>query len=434
MKILIYMRPNSEDFLTRLAREIDPECEITKICDFKNHGDIWCGQYLYQNKSKDDISEDVLADIRLRCRFLRKQKVDFAYMLIKRYYYGIKKIFSDIKPDVVLAQLPDNYCMDIIQRVALEMDVTLINMVGEFIKGYSRMTLRGEYIYTRESSISEAKKVVDYLLDKEYTGNYAKDVGNSSKQHAKRFIRRKLIENLYYPLKKRLEGDKYNYHYNTLFYKGMSLSQVVSKKIDSLFVDIKDLSFDKSCVYVPLHVYPEATVDYYCKNIQLALYEDYMVDLLKKSDADVTLIVKEHPAMYGARNSKFYYELKTIKNVVLVNPYIDSNYILSNVDYVLTFSGSVGVEALIRKKVVFTLIDNYYSNLSPNAHGIERIKKEMLNYRYTEYDPEIFMKDLLEGLMDAQLGGQSTLSSSEVEKMGAIMRKYYDSHPVQTLY
>lgn len=435
MKILLYIRPNSDDFLTRLAKVIEPNCNVIKLCDFRGYGDIWCGNFLYQSDSYGiDIPKELLEDIRLRCRFLRKQKIELAYSLIRKYSRGIRDVFEKEKPELVLAQIPDNYCMDIIQRESLSRKITVINMVGEFIKGYSRLTLRGEYIHTRNASDEEAKNVLEFLLDKNYVANYAKNLGESHKQHRKIMARRKLIETFYYPIKKLIEKDKYNYHYNTMYYKGIKIKDVISDRIDNLFIELDELELNDEYIYVPLHVYPEATVDYYGPDPQCALYEDYMVDVLSNSDPNIKLLVKEHPAMYGARPSEFYYRLSQIRNVFLVNPYTNSNMILDRVKYVLTFSGSVGVEALIRRKVVYTLINNYYSDLSPNARKIERITDDLVKVEYEEYDNIVFMKALLEGLMDAQLGGQSTLSDSEIDKMGKIMRNYYYTRPVQEIY
>ena len=433
MKILIYMRPNSELFLTNLAKAIDKDCSIYKICDFKGYGDYWCGKALYLNEKDTSFSNDIMENIRLRCRFLRSIDKELAYSLIQKYTHGIREIFNKQKPDLVLAQIPDNYCMDIIQRIAVEHGSTLIHVIGEFIKGYSRLSLRGEYIYTREATLDEAKKVVKFLLDKSYIANYAKDLGNTRLAHSKHYLRRKLIEDYYYPMVKRFKGDKYNYHFNTIYYRNTRLTDYVSDKIDALFTDLEDINFDNTCIYVPLHVYPEATVDYYGDNPKFALYEDYMVNLLAKSDPSVRLLVKEHPAMFGGRNAKFYKTLKCIKNVVLVHPYINSNLILNKVKYVLTYSGSVGIEALIRDKVVFTLIDNYYSGLSPNAHRINRIDKTLLDYKYQEYDPVVFMRDLLCGLMDAKMGNQSNLASSDIERMAFYIKRYYKSRPVQNI-
>ncbi len=332
-----------------------------------------------------------------------------------------------------MGQLPDNYCMDIIQRIAVDNNVTIINMIGEFISGYCRMTLRGERINTRNASFDEARMVLKELLDKDYKSNYSNALGHTFKKHLYYFYRRKLIESIYYPMKKHLKNDPMNYHYNTFIFKGLRRKDVVNKDIEKLFTHIDQIVDFSKCIYIPLHCYPEATVDYYGENPAFALYEELMLRLVKESDKCVTLLIKEHPAMYGARAISFYKRLKSYGNVVLLNPYDNSNYVLSKVKYVLVFSGSVGIEAVIRNKVVYNITDNYYSDLSPNIHKIERIDNKLLNLDYIPYDNVRFMQQLLCGLMNVKMGNQSNLLSSDIAGMGKYMKEYYENHPKQIL-
>lgn len=433
MRILLYTRPNSEEFLRNLAREVSSDCELFEISDFKGHGDIWSGNFLNGKQDMILFDDAIHENIRLRCRLLRSLQVETAYRLIDKYSFFVHTVFEKFKPDLVLSQLPDNYCMDIIQRVALMKGIVCASMIDEFISGYSRLSLRGERIKIRESSAEEAENIIKQLTDKDYKSVYATDVGNTYHKHIKYIIRRKLIESFYYPLKKKMEGDPWNYHYNTTYYKGTHISEIVNKSIENIFVHIKDIQVDTNCIYVPLHCYPEATVDYYGDDPKYALYEDFMLDVVKNTDQSIRLLIKEHPAMYGARKISFYKKLNEMDNVVLLHPYDNSNEVLKKCKYVLVFSGSVGVEAVIRKKVLFTLTSNYYSDLSPNIHPVSRLSSELLDIEYNPFDNVIFMRNLLDGLMDCRLGDQAHLQQSDIKEMGIYVRKYYESMPLQKL-
>lgn len=433
MRILIYTRPNSEEFLQKLAREVSSDCDLFEISDFKGHGNIWAGNYLNGKQSMILFDDATHENIRLRCRFLRSLRVETAYQLIDKYSFFVHTVFENFKPDLVLSQLIDNYCMDIIQRVALMKGIVLASMTGEFISGYSRLSLRGERIKIRESSAEEAENVIKQLTSKDYKAVYATDVGNTYHKHVKYMIRRKLIESLYYPLKKKMEGDPWNYHYNTIYYKGAHISEIVNKNIENMFVHIKDIQVDANCIYLPLHCNPETTVDYYGDDPKYALYEDFMLDVVKNADQRIRLLIKEHPAMYGARKISFYKKLNAMDNVVLLHPYDNSNEVLKKCKYVLVFSGSVGVEAVIRKKILFTLTNNYYSDLSPNIHHVSRLSSELLDIDYSPFDNVIFMKNLLDGLMDCTLCDQAHLLQSDIKEMGAYIRKYYESMPLQEI-
>ena len=433
MKILLYTRPNTEIFLHRLAHAVDNSCELYEISDFKGHGDVWAGQYLNGEQKLNLFDENTHENIRLRCRFLRSLEKETAYELINKYSYFVNFVFNNFHPDMVLAQLPDNYCMDVIQRVAIKKNVFLASMVGEFIKSYSRLTLRGERVDIRKASREEAECVTKELLDKAYKPFYSKRVGNTYWRHMLYIARRKLIESFYYPLKKIVEHDPWNYHYNTLYYRGTKISDIVSKKAEDLFKHIQDLEVDDTCIYVPLHCSPEATVDYYGDDPRYALYEDFMYLIAKTADEGVRLLIKEHPAMYGARKIAFYQKMTSVKNVTLIHPYDNSNEVLNKCKFVLVFSGSIGVEAAIRDKVIFTLTSNYYSDLSPNIHLVKKITKDLLDTEYIPYDEVRFMQDMMNGLMDAKLGPQSAMDTSDTEAMGKYIRKYYESRPKQHL-
>lgn len=433
MRILLYTRPNSEQFLTTLAKDIDPAAQLYSISDFKGHGDIWAGKYLKEKNELDLFENDIYENIRLRCRFLRSLQKDTAYRLIRKYAYFVNQVFENFKPDMVLSQLPDNYCMDVIQRLAVLKSITLISMTGEFIHGYSRLTLRGERIDVREVSREEAQKVTDELLDKMYKPFYAENLGNTYKKHIKYIVRRKLIETFYYPLKKIQEGDPWNYHYNTIYYRGKKVSDIVNKKAEKLFTHISDLQDSENYIYVPLHCYPEATVDYYGDDPQFSLYEDFMIKVASEADKEIRLLIKEHPAMYGARSIDFYQKISRIDNVTLLHPYDNSNEVLNRCKYVLVFSGSVGVEAVIRNKVIFTLTSNYYSDLSPNIYLVKKLTADLLEKEYIPYDGVQFMQDMMCGLMDGKLGGQAGLIESDTKIMSNYIKKYYEKHPKQKL-
>lgn len=433
MKTLLYTRPTSEVFLRKLARAVDNSCEVYEISDFKGRGDVWAGQYLNSEQKLNLFDENTHENIRLRCRFLRSLKKEKAYKLIDKYSYFVNLVFDNFHPDMVLSQVPDNYCMDIIQRVAIEREVFLASVAESFINSYSRLTLRGERIDVRKASREEAERVTKDLLGKAYKPFYSKRLGKTYWRHMYFIVRRKLIESFYYPLKKIIENDPQNYHYNTLYYHGVKISDVVSKSAESLFKHVRDLNVDDTCIYVPLHCSPEATVDYYGDDPKYALYEEFMYHIAKTADEGIHLLIKEHPAMYGARKIAFYRKMASLKNVTLIDPYDNSNEILNKCKYVLVFSGSVGVEAAIRDKVIFTLTSNYYSDLNPNIYLVKKLTKALLNKEHIPYDCVEFMQSMMNGLMDANIGIQTALDTSDTETMGQYIRKYYERHPKQHL-
>lgn len=103
-------------------------------------------------------------------------------------------------------------------------------------------------------------------------------------------------------------------------------------------------------VYFPLHVQPEFTIDVrapFCTN-QLALIEN----IAKSIPSGYRLIVKDHPGMRGLRNSHYYRDLKSLYNVQLVSPSLDSHSIIQSSTALLTIVGTTAWEGILYEKPV----------------------------------------------------------------------------------
>ena len=103
-------------------------------------------------------------------------------------------------------------------------------------------------------------------------------------------------------------------------------------------------------VYFPLHVQPEFTIDVrapFCTN-QLALIES----IAKSVPSGYRLIVKDHPGMRGLRPTHYYRDVKSLYNVQLVSPAVDSHSIIQSCDALLTIVGTTAWEGILYEKPV----------------------------------------------------------------------------------
>jgi hypothetical protein len=182
--------------------------------------------------------------------------------------------------------------------------------------------------------------------------------------------------------------------------------------------------FYENSVYMPLHFAPEATVDYWVDNPAYAYQEDTILRLAEETPAHIRLLIKEHPAMYLRRQIDFYEKLRSFSNVALIHPYESSNSLLNKVDNVLVFTGSVGVEALLRNKRVTTLSQNYYSDLHPNIFKVAKLTDEALNKELQAYPKETFIHDILQGLFKAKFYNDKSMFSSDMDSMSSNLKEY----------
>jgi len=123
-------------------------------------------------------------------------------------------------------------------------------------------------------------------------------------------------------------------------------------------------------IYFPLHVQPEFTIDvrapFYTN--QLALIEN----IAKSIPSGYRLVIKDHPGMRGLRPTHYYRDLKSLYNVQLVSPEMDSHAIIHASDALLTIVGTTAWEGILYEKPVIAfgpLAYNFY-DLVHSCHVI----------------------------------------------------------------
>jgi hypothetical protein len=165
----------------------------------------------------------------------------------------------------------------------------------------------------------------------------------------------------YFYIKRHLLRDPYNYHYWA--------AQIVSRTLLSYWPPsdpgsdawLESLQVDnKPVLYIPLQMVPEATVDYWCNEVEVINYYALMENFIAQHHSAFQIVIKEHPSVMGSRPFGFYRRLATDKRVTIVPTYTSSNEVLAVADAVLVWTGSVGFEAALRGKSVICLGEPYY--------------------------------------------------------------------------
>ena len=429
MKILIYVRFWNKDFFIKLAKLMYPDATIMVYSDFRGLGKYWTGNYIYNVKYDSSLSEDVKQDIITRCRFLRGLESKKAEELCCRLYSGIEELFRTHKINMVLMPIIDCYSLDILDRVAKAKGIPVIAFCGNFIKGYSRFTVRGERIdLKRVVADSEVNTVYGMLTEQSYKPDFAFMRKVNKTAIIKRYVRNICKEKIYYNLKKTLDRDWDNYHFNTV---GKTDLSTMLEQLDAPYFTHINLLSDinmKSAVYIPLHFTPEATVDYWSQNALDSYYEKSVEQIIKNADSSIIFLVKEHPSMMGRRNPDFYKRFSAFRNVFLIHPYDSSNMLLNMVDTVVVYTGSVGVEALLRNKRVLSFTKNYYSDIHPNITIIDKVTLKNITTPIIHYDEKLFLRDLLKGLFPYHyaVGWNVEKNSDNLEELAKWCIGYYN--------
>lgn len=427
-KVGLYVRPWNDKYYQSIVSECFPESQIVTISEFRNVGSIWTGDGIYKNENREILDFKILNDIHYRCRFLRSLPITKSFELIEKSYFYLNKLFDTNDFHVFFGALVDNYTLDILSRICSERKIPFVSLVSHFINGYSRFSIKGEMTcFKREVSDDEVKRVLSTIDKDDYSPNFEFNKKKTYSGSVKYYYKERLKQ-IVFTLKKIADRDPYNYHYNTLIFKGIKKKNIISKEIIKEFDLISDLTVENNAIYFPLHYTPEATVDYWADDFECARYEGSVLEIIKNSSSKVQILIKEHPAMYLKRDLNFYKQLKKYPNVNLIHPYESSNELLRLVENVYVYTGSVGLEALIRGKRVFTKTSNYYSNLSENILRKDFIAFEDIEVKLTSVNKENIIKSILEGLIPAKFINSRNIDNSESGKIIEFIKLYVSDY------
>ena len=358
------------------------------IIDIKKYtiNDVTIKDY---NIIKEVINID---DVFKRCRGLRAIPYHEAKELIYRCSKFFIEYYKDNKLKLIVSGTVDNYVMDIMFRFAKYFGVQCLGITNFFLyPEYTLVTNYGEHNNFREPTDEEVNHVY-HNLKKRKKSQLAISSYKAHKNAVRyflsyyyRYIVRYLIQ---YKVLGKL-GYEYRFApYIKIFHK---LNQLfIRKYFDNIDFEIVKKTPDKY-VYMPLHWYPEATIDYWTDHVDKADYYSYLFEVITFfKEKNVTVILKEHPAFLYCREISTYEKFKNFDNVILLNPFISTQYLSDFVENVVVWNGSTGVESLMLDKKVYVTTESYYSN-----HKLPSYKEFGREFNFSDKDKHDMMRYIL---------------------------------------
>jgi len=301
------------------------------------------------------------------------------------------ELFKEGRYKIVVTQAIDNYIGYVMVKIAQHYEIPVVGIVNFFYKEYLRITVNGEHNVLRDVEENEIEEIYTRMIHKERSA-FEMDKSTIVKEVFRQFFNYKVKYFIHYLIQHRLLGRMEYDFIGTPYFAYPS-------KITNFFVGnyfIKELNsldgLDKSKnVYVPIHFYPEATVEFWVDDYDVAPYYPSLYEqVLRLSNKGYNVILKEHPAFYLKRDVEVYKTLTSIKNVYLIHPFVSTYDVIELVDYVVVWTGTSGIEALMQNKKVVTVSENYYSN--GNLESVERIE---YSKKFTEKQKKEMLKRVL---------------------------------------
>lgn len=131
-------------------------------------------------------------------------------------------------------------------------------------------------------------------------------------------------------------------------------------------------SLPEKYIFYPLHMTPESSIN------GLA---PYFVDQFRAIDALLLnlpkghcLVVKEHPAMYGMRQSSFYQEVRRRPGLLMVHPAVNTRHLMTHASIIVTVTGTVGLETFLLDKPCMLFGPSFFSHLCREAPALNELR------------------------------------------------------------
>lgn len=365
---------------------------------------------------ESSLWESVLADRRIihgsYCKVKQDYKSKYSHEeIIKIVSYSLDEIdelFKKLKPNLIIGFAPVTLIEHLILKYAEKNNIKYYLIRSSKIDNnvilYDNMhTLSSKIknlILSKESLESEkldsAKKYIDKIRN---SGHNIYEGITDPKNYFKSFnifyILKRFASSFYNFFKKRNNSITRVDNHNPNFIISTYYSEIVKlfrsykfrKFINS---NALELNHNQKYCFYPLHTEPEIAIQIngrvltnqieVIRNIALSLPINYK------------LIVKEHPRSFGMRKINYYKKITEIPNVYLCPLGLSVTQVLDFSDLVFTISGSVGLEALIKKNPVILLgyqdIEIFPKTMLRKVHNLYKlsfnVKDILLNYKHDE--------------------------------------------------
>ena len=139
----------------------------------------------------------------------------------------------------------------------------------------------------------------------------------------------------------------------------------------------------KKIVFLPMHMEPEAILNYFVEeNYDQIMLIEQVSKCLKNNQY---LVVKEHPQQQGVLLTKKYQDLKKkIPNLIFLPSHIMSFSVIKQCDAIVTLTSTVAWEGLMFGKPAFVLGSIFYDQCSGvvQISSFRQLKKELQKEQY----------------------------------------------------
>jgi hypothetical protein len=386
-----------EEFLNGSEHSLDT------ICDELNLDSVWLPAYSMrtQMRSYDEAYY-----------YSHRQNVpdDRIIIHVKAIYEMCRRVLDDFEPDAIIVPIFGGLPHIFMNIMAKQRGIPMFGITDTKISGIYWFT----HSYVDDAGLFVER--IDQLNSGAHTSENLEDAEkyireNRESLSATRSMERFEIMSRRSPYReiRRLFGDIKREHNSPNFVKGIGSSIDARKKRVIIRDFFRRKQFERATdrmeyasfnevgkfAYFPLQTEPEVSIDVYAPrfNNQLETARQIAMSL----PGEMTLVVKDHPAMRGYRSPSYLEKLARTPNITLVDSRLSSNAVLARADVVIAATGTVLVEAAMLRVPTIQLGDlsptlrlpnvTHHTDLSKLSKVIRQVLK--LDFTTSAYEQQL---------------------------------------------
>lgn len=374
-KVLLYPVHRTSAWWSHVGRNMGWGRSVV-VSDLRGDGDVSVVDDFYAElrrlRRQDEpdsglLSKAEIDDVVARCRVLRWLEPRLARAMAHAMAIAMDRVLEREAPRVVASFPIDRYVSDVLERRARKRGIPYVEVTAGVLPGSSMLMYRGALLKTRALPTEQAvDAAVASIAVPDFVPTYV--------AKATRFTRGRFLRNWGYFRARALafkaisvaKRDRLGLHYLDAQY---FLGHKPALR-DIRVVGMHDRDWRERVAAVPrerrvmiaLCVFPEASIDYWLRELPLTAYEDLQVRAAKVfSDAGFLVLVKDHPLQFGFRQTDFLDRLRDCGDVAILPYDVTGNELIAHSGVSFSCTGTLGLQAALAG-LVSVVAPAYYAD------------------------------------------------------------------------
>jgi len=346
------------------------------VSDLRGDGDVDVVDDFYAElrrlRRQDDpdsglLSSAEIEDVIARCRVLRWLDPQLARAMAHAMTIAMDRVLERERPRIIASFPIDRYVSDVLERRARKRGIPYVEVTAGVLPSSSMLMYRGALLKMRSAPTEGAvDAAVASIAVPDFVPTYVAKASNFTRSRFLRTWGYFRARGLAFKAISIWRRDPLGLHYNDAQYFLGHKPRLRDMRV----VGMHDADWRDRVAAVPrdrrvmiaLSVFPEASIDYWLRELPLIAYEDLQVRAAKAfSDAGFLVLVKDHPLQFGFRQTGFLDRLRACGKVVILPYDVPGNELVALSGVSFSCTGTLGLQAALAG-LVSVVAPAYYAD------------------------------------------------------------------------